>query len=391
MITEVTNNIKYVGCDDNDIDLFESQYPVPGGMCYNSYVIIDEHIAIMDTVDARCQEEWLGKLAQALDGRQPEFLIVQHMEPDHTGCVKAALEQYPSLKIVCSAMAAKFLPQFNEQVDFSGNIQVIKEGDTLALGKHTLQFVGAPFIHWPEVMMTYCVEEQLFFSADAFGKFGTYDADADNWLDEARRYYFNVCGKYGPQVIKLLEKATKLPGIKTVCPLHGPVLEGEKLAEAMRLYGIWGSYAVESQGVLIAYASIHGGTRKAAEKMCDLLKSKNCPKVVLVDLTRQDVAECIGWAFQYGTLLCCASSYDADLFPPMHIFLHKLKLKGYQNRCIALLENGTWSPSAAKQMKVLIEPMKNITLLEPVVTIKSTMHKTDIAQMEALANAILAQ
>jgi len=391
MIREVSANIKYVGCDDPSLDLFESQYAVPEGMCYNSYVILDDKIAVMDTVDARCQDEWFDNINKVLDGRQPDYLVVHHMEPDHSGCINQFIEKYPNVQIVCSLMASKFLPQFNENIDLKDKVMVIKEGNTLSLGKLTLQFIAAPFVHWPEVMMSYCIEEKLLFSADAFGKFGVYEADEDDWACEARRYYFNICGKYGPQVTKVLEKASALPGIDTICSLHGPVLEGEKLSEALRLYNIWARYEVETPGVFIAYASIHGGTRKAAEKMKEILLAKGCPNVAIADLSREDMAESIEDAFRYGTLLCCAASYDTGVFPPMHIFLYKLGIKGYQNRRIALLENGSWAPSAAKTMKGLIEPLKNITLIEPVVTIKSTMHEKDIPEMEKLADAILAE
>ncbi len=391
MITKITENIKYVGCDDPELDLFESQYSLPEGMCYNSYVIIDKHPTILDTIDHRCEEEWLQKVESALDGQKPEYLIVHHMEPDHSAGIKALIEKYPEIKIVCSLAASKFLGQYNEDIDFTNRTIIVKENDTLSLGNHTLQFIAAPFIHWPEVIMTYVQEEQILFSADGFGKFGVYDADADDWACEARRYYFNICGKYGVQVSKVLDKVANLPGVKAIAPLHGPVLEGEKMKEALRLYHIWAHYEVETPGVFIAYASIHGGTKKAAEKMRDILLEKGCPKVSIADLAREDMAEAIEDAFRYGTLLCCASSYDADVFPPMHFFLHKLAMKAYQNRRIALLENGTWAPSAGKAMKALIAPMKNITLLEPVVTIKSRMHQTDIENMEKLADAILAE
>lgn len=391
MITQITESIKYVGCDDPNLDLFESQYALPEGMCYNSYVILDEQPAILDTIDQRCEAEWLSKVEAALEGKTPAFLIVHHMEPDHSAGIKSVIEKYPDIKIVCSLAASKFLGQYNEGVDFTNRTKVVKEGETLSLGKHTLQFIAAPFVHWPEVLMTYVQEDQVLFSADGFGKFGVYDADADDWACEARRYYFNICGKYGAQVAKVLDKVSALPGVKAIAPLHGPVLEGEQLAESLRLYNIWAHYEVETPGVFIAYASIHGGTRKAAEKMREILLAKGCPKVAVSDLTREDMAEAIEDAFRYGTLLCCASSYDADVFPPMHFFLHKLNMKAYQNRRIALLENGTWAPTAARAMKALIAPLKNITLLEPVVTIKSRMHQEDIANMEDLADAILAE
>lgn len=391
MITKLAENIRYVGCDDPELDLFESQYSLPEGMCYNSYVIIDEHTTILDTIDERCETEWLNKVEEALNGKTPEYLIVHHMEPDHSAGIRKLIEKYPEIKIVCSKAASNYLGQYNEGIDFSNKTIVIKEGDTLSLGHHTLQFIAAPFIHWPEVIMTYEQEEQILFSADGFGKFGVYDADPDDWACEARRYYFNICGKYGPQVSRVLDKVATLPGIKTIAPLHGPVIEGSQIAESLRLYNIWAHYEVEKPGVFIAYASIHGGTKKAAEKMRDILLSKGCPDVSIMDLAREDMAEAIEEAFSYGTILLCASSYDADVFPPMHFFLYKLGMKGYQNRRIALLENGTWAPTAAKTMKALIAPLKNIALLEPVVTIKSRMHQKDLENMEVLADAILAE
>ena len=390
MIEEVTATIKYVGCDDPTLDLFESQYPLPQGMCYNSYVILDEHTTIMDTLDERCETEWLGKVERALDGRLPDYLVVHHMEPDHSGCIKVLIEKYPAIKIVCTAFAAKFLPQFVEGIDFTDRVVTVKDGSTLSLGQHTLQFFGAPFVHWPEVMMSYCQEDHILFSADGFGKFGIYDAEPDNWADEARRYYFNICGKYGMQVAKALEKALALPGIQTICPLHGPILRDERKDEALRLYQLWASYEPETKGVAIAYASIYGGTKAAAVKMSEILLAKGCPAVELVDLVRGDSSQALSNAFRYDTLLCCSSSYDTDVFPPMYFFLHKLQVKGYQNRRVALLENGTWAPTAGKVMKSLIEPMKNITLVEPTQTIKSRMHATDIPALEAFADAILA-
>ena len=384
----ISDSIKYIGVDDLDIDLFESQYVVPEGMSYNSYLIDDEKIAVLDTADRRKGEEWKANLTAALNGRQPDYLVVHHMEPDHSALIAWMLETYPGVQLVCSAQAVKMLSNFFEGVDFTRRVVTVKEGDTLALGKHTLQFIGAAMIHWPEVIVTYCPEEKTLFSADGFGKFGVIDADADDWACEARRYYFNICGKYGAPVTTLLKKASALD-IQTICPLHGPILEGEKLSEALRLYTIWSSYGVETEGVLVAHASIHGNTKKAAEKLADILKEKGAAKVVVADLCRDDMAEVIEDAFRMNRLVVCASSYDGDVFPPMHMFLWKLKMKAYQNRTVGILENGTWAPSAGKAMRALLEQMKNVNIVEPAVTIRSSMKQTDIPALEALADAVL--
>ncbi len=380
-------NIKYIGCDDAEISLFESQYVTPEGMCYNSYLILDEKVAVMDSVDPRKTDEWMQNLSAALEGRTPDYLIVQHMEPDHSGSLATFRKAYPSATIVASEKALTIMKQFDEKTPFAPTMTV-KEGDTLNLGKRTLQFIGAPMIHWPEVIVTYCPEERTLFSADAFGKFGVIDADADDWACEARRYYFNICGKYGVPVSTLLKKAATLD-IQTICPLHGPILEDEKLAEALRLYTIWGSYGVETEGVLVAHASIHGNTKKVAEKLAQMLQQKGAKKVVLADLCRDDMAEVIEDAFRMNKLVVCASSYDGDVFPPMHMFLWKLKLKAYQNRIVGIVENGTWAPSAGKAMQAIIEQMKNITIVEPSVTIRSSMKEADIPALEALAEAVL--
>jgi len=380
-------NIKYIGCDDAEQGLFESQYVTPEGMCYNSYLILDEKVAVMDSVDPRKTNEWMQNLSTALEGRTPDYLIVQHMEPDHSGSLAAFRTAYPQATIVASEKALAFMAQFNEKTDFAPTMAV-KEGDTLNLGKRTLQFIGAAMIHWPEVIVTYCPEEKTLFSADAFGKFGVIDADADDWACEARRYYFNICGKYGVPVSTLLKKASTLD-IQTICPLHGPILEGEKLTEALRLYTIWGSYGVETEGVLVAHASIHGNTKKAAEKLGEILLQKGAKKVVVADLCREDMAEVIEDAFRMNKLVVCASSYDGDVFPPMHMFLWKLKLKAYQNRTTGILENGTWAPSAGKAMRAIIEQMKNVNIVDPTVTIRSSMKEADIPALEALADAIL--
>lgn len=388
MEVTITDTIRYIGVDDLDIDLFESQYVVPEGMSYNSYLIIDDKVAIMDTADKRKGEEWKANLANALNGRTPDYLVCHHMEPDHASLIGEAMTLYPTLTLVTSAGAAKMLPNFFAGVNMEGRIQLVKEGDTLALGQHTLHFVDAPMVHWPEVIMSYESSEKVLFAADGFGKFGALANETDDWACEARRYYFNICGKYGVPVQNVLKKAATLD-IQTICPLHGPVLKGEPMAEAIRLYDIWSRYEAETEGVMVAYASIHGGTAVAAKKVADMLTEMGCTKVVLTDLCRSDMAEAIEDAFRYPRLVCCAASYDATVFPPMHDFLWHLQIKAYQNRSIALLENGSWAPSAAKAMKALIEPMKNIILVEPVVTIRSRMKDSDIPAIKQLCEAIL--
>ena len=322
----VTETIRYIGCDDADIRLFESQYNVPEGMCYNSYVILDKKIAIMDTSDKRTMDEWKKNLAEALGDRTPDYLIVHHLEPDHASGIGDVLAMYPDIKVVCSAKAKTMIPLFFPDSDLADRVIAVKEGDTLELGEHTLTFVMAPMVHWPEVMVTYDSKDKVLFSADGFGKFGVMDADADDWACEARRYYFNICGKYGTPVSTLLKKAAKLD-IEQILPLHGPVLNGEKMAEALRLYGIWSSYGVESEGVFIAHASIHGCTKKAAEKLAEILREKGCKKVTVADLCRDDIHEAVEDAFKYGKVVLAASSYDAGLFTPMYNFLHLLQIK----------------------------------------------------------------
>ena len=385
---KITDTIRYIGVDDLDIDLFESQYVVPEGMSYNSHVILDEKIAVMDTVDARKAEEWKANLAAVLDGRQPDYLVVHHMEPDHASLIAEAVNAYPGMKVVLSAAAAKMLPNFFEGTDFEGRILPVKEGDTLSLGTHTLQFVAAPMVHWPEVIMSYEQSEKVLFAADGFGKFGALCNETDDWACEARRYYFNICGKYGAQVQAVLQKAATLD-IRTICPLHGPVLSGD-LTPYLSLYDTWSRYEPESEGVLVAYASIHGGTAAAAREFAEMLRVRGAEKVVVSDLSRSDMAEVIEDAFRYPRLVLAASSYDAGVFPVMHDFLHHLQIKNYQKRRIGLIENGSWAPCAARAMRTLIEPMKEITLVEPTVTIRSRMKQTDIPAMEALADAILA-
>ena len=384
------SKITYIGVDDKDLDLFESQYAVPEGMCYNSYLVEGEKIAVMDSVDKRKTNEWLDKLAAALDGRTPNYLIVQHMEPDHSGSVAAFLQKYPSATIVCSVQAQKFMLQFNDNL--KADIQIVKEGDTIDLGADTvLKFFTAPMVHWPEVIVTYLESEQALFSADGFGKFGVYDADPDDWACEARRYYFNICGKYGNNVAALLKKAANLK-ISRISPLHGPVLEGEKLAEALRLYSIWSAYDVETPGgVLVAYASIHGNTAVAANKIAEMLKAKGAAKVAVTDLSRDDMAEAIEDAFRMGALVLACATYDGGIFPPMHNFLHKLTIKGFQRRKVGLIENGTWAPQAAKVMRGMLEGLKDVEIVEPVVSLRSSMKEENVAQREALADAIVSK
>ena len=388
MYTDITKTIRYIGVDDTDIDLFESQYVVPEGMSYNSYVILDDKIAVMDTADSRKGEEWKANLIATLDGKQPDYLVCHHMEPDHSSLIAWMMQQYPSLTLVLSAQAVKMLPNFFDGQTFDGRLMVVKDGDTLSLGSHTLQFVGAAMVHWPEVLMSYETSEKVLFSADGFGKFGALQHETDDWACEARRYYFNICGKYGVQVQNVMKKAAAID-IQTICPLHGPVLKGEPMAEALRLYDTWSKYEAESDGVLVAYASIHGGTAAAAEKVGEILRQKGCPKVVVSDLSREDLAEVIEDAFRYPRMVLCAASYDAGVFPPMHDLLYHLQIKNYQNRTIALLENGSWAPTAARTMKALIEPMKNITLVEPVVTIRSRMKDSDLPAIEEMCENLV--
>ena len=387
MISKVTENIKYIGVDDTTIDLFESQYVVPNGISYNSYLIMDEKIAIMDTVDFRKSEEWFANLEEALEGRIPDYLVVQHMEPDHSGNIATLIEKYSEIKIVASAKAIQMMPQFFENICFEGKTIIVKEGDTLNLGTHTLQFFMAPMVHWPEVMVTYDSLDKILFTADGFGKFGAL-AHEEEWACEARRYYFNICGKYGAQVQALLKKAATLD-IACICPLHGPILK-ENLDYYIGLYDTWSKYEVETEGIFIAYASIHGGTKKVAEKLAEILREKGAPKVSIADLCRDDMAEAVEDAFRMGKLVVAAASYDADVFPPMHDFLHHLKLKAYQKRRVGIIENGSWAPCAGRIMKGMLETMKELEIVEPMVTIRSTMKQGDIPALEALADAMQA-
>ena len=382
------NYIKYIGVDDLDIDLFESQYIVPEGMSYNSYLIEDEKIAIMDTADRRKGEEWKANLKEALAGRTPDYLVVHHMEPDHASLIADVLSAFPESKLVCSAQALKMLPNFFDGFCFSGRVITVKEGDTLSLGNHTLHFIAAPMVHWPEVIMSYEEKEKVLFAADGFGKFGALVHETDDWACEARRYYFNICGKYGVQVQNVLKKAAALD-IQAICPLHGPVLTGEAMKEAIRLYDIWSRYEPESEGVLVAYASIHGGTAEAAKRLGELLKEKGAPKVVVSDLSRDDMAEVIEDAFRYPNIVVASASYDGGVFPVMHDFLYHLQIKNYQKRRFGIVENGSWAPSAGRVMREMIEGMKDCQIVEPMVTIRSRMKPVDEAQLALLADSIL--
>ena len=408
----ISDTIKYIGVDDLDIDLFESQYVVPEGMSYNSYLIDDEKIAILDTADRRKGEEWKANLKAALNGRQPDYLVAHHMEPDHSALIAWMLETYPGLQLVCSAQAAKMLSNFFEGFNFEGRVITVKEGDTLSLGKHELKFISAAMVHWPEVIMSYDSLDKVLFSADGFGKFGALVNETDDWACEARRYYFNICGKYGSQVQSVLKKAAALD-IQTICPLHGPVLKGEPLAAAIKLYDTWSKYEPESEGILIAYASIHGGTAAAAERLGEILREKGAKKavikretselaqmsereqartefkVVVSDLSRDDMAEVIEDAFRYPTVVVAASSYDGGVFPVMHDFLYHLQIKNYHKRRFGIIENGSWAPSAGKVMRSMIEGLKDCEIIEPMVTIRSRMKSADEAQLEQLADSLL--
>ena len=384
----ISDTIKYIGVDDLDIDLFESQYVVPEGMSYNSYLIEDEKIAVLDTADHRKGEAWKANLKAALNGRQPDYLVAHHMEPDHSALIAWMLETYPGLQLVCSAQAAKMLSNFFEGFDFEGRVMTVKEGDTLSLGRHELKFIGAAMIHWPEVIMSYDNLDKVLFSADGFGKFGALVNETDDWACEARRYYFNICGKYGSQVQSVLKKAAALD-IQTICPLHGPVLKGEPLTAAVKLYDTWSKYEPESEGVLIAYASIHGGTAAVAERLGEILRVKGAPKVVVSDLSRDDMAEVIEDAFRYPTVVVAASSYDAGVFPVMHDFLYHLQIKNYQKRRFGIIENGSWAPTAGKVMRSMIEALKDCEIVDPMVTIRSRMKSADEAQLEQLADSLL--
>ena len=387
MKVKITDEIRYMGVDDTDIDLFESQYIVPDGVSYNSYLIMDDKTAIMDTVDARKTAEWEKKLLETLDGRNPDYLVVSHMEPDHAGSLARAIELFPDVTLVGNAKTFVFMTQFIGEAVEKLHKLVVKEGDELSLGKHVLTFYMAPMVHWPEVMVTYDKTDKVLFSADGFGKFGALELTEDkDWACEARRYYFNIVGKYGAPVQTLLKKAATLD-IEKICPLHGPVLT-ENLGYYIGLYDTWSKYEPEDEGVLVAYASIHGNTAKTAEKIGELLKNAGVKKVVVSDLARADMAEVIEDAFRYDRMVLCAASYDGGVFPCMQDFLNHLQAKAYQNRKVALVENGTWAPSAAKVMKGMLESMKNITILEPVVTIRSAMKESDMDAIDALVKSV---
>lgn len=379
----ITERIKYIGVDDKTIDLFESQYIVPNGVSYNSYVILDDKIAVMDTVDSRASEEWFDNLQKELDGRVPDYLVISHLEPDHSGTIGKLVAAYPNITLIGNAKTFAMLPSFLSL----GNTAtlVVKEGDTVILGQHTLQFFMAPMVHWPEVMVTYEQSSKILFSADGFGKFGALDVDED-WADEARRYYINIVGKYGAPVQALLKKAAKLD-IQMICPLHGPILK-ENLGYYINKYQVWSSYQPEDKGVLVAYASMHGNTAKAAKQIADMLRELGEEQVVVMDLTREDTAEAIGNAFRYDRMIVAAASYDGGLFPPMEIFLIKLRAKAYQNRKVAIIENGSWAPCAAKKMKEYLDSMKNVQVQEQIVTIKATVKADTEQQLRQLAETM---
>lgn len=386
MEVKISDSIKYIGVDDKDIDLFESQYIVENGIAYNSYLILDEKIAVMDTVDKRKTDEWYNNLETALDGKTPDYLVISHLEPDHASNIKTLAEKYPEMKLVGNVKTFNMLPQFFD-FDLEGRTVTVKEGDTLDLGTHKLTFFMAPMVHWPEVMVSYESAEKVLFSADGFGKFGALDTDED-WACEARRYYFNICGKYGVQVQNLLKKASTLD-IKTICPLHGPILS-ENLEYYINLYDTWSKYEPETDGVFIAYASIHGNTKEAALKLYDILKSKTDKKISIADLSRSDIAEDVEDAFRYSRMIVAAPTYDGGVFPIMNDFLHHLEIKAYKNRKVGIIENGSWAPMAGKVMTSYFEKMKNIEIVPTTVSIRSSMKEDTTAFLEKLADEILA-
>ena len=382
----VTDSIIYVGVEDTTLDLFESQYIVPKGVSYNSYIIMDENITIMDTVDKRATDEWFAKVEKALGDKKPAYLVISHLEPDHAANIKRIADKYPEMKLIGNAKTFSMLPQFFE-MDLTDRTVVVKEGETISIGAHTLQFFMAPMVHWPEVMVTYEQSEKVLFSADGFGKFGALSIE-DTWACEARRYYFNIVGKYGAQVQALLKKAAALD-ISMICPLHGPILK-EDLAYYIGKYNTWSSYEPEDDGVLVAYASIHGNTAEAAKKLGEILEQKGAKKVVVSDLSREDMAEVIEDAFRYDKVIVAAATYDGGIFPVMEDFLHHLKSKNYQKRTVGIMENGSWAPMAGKQMKAILESLKEITICDEVVSIKSTVNQATLEAMERLADEILA-
>lgn len=382
----ITNDIKYVGVNDHEIDLFEGQFTVPNGMAYNSYVITDEKTAVMDTVDARFTAEWLGNIESVLGGRKPDYLVVQHMEPDHSANIVNFLTVYPEATVIANSKTLTMMNNFFDY-DFDGKVQLVEDGSSISLGRHELTFVFAPMVHWPEVMFTYDKADKVLFTADGFGKFGALDVD-EEWDCEARRYYFGIVGKYGAQVQSVLKKAAALD-INIICPLHGPVLS-EDLGHYIEKYDIWSSYKPESEGVMIAYTSVYGHTKKAAERLADMLRAKGCPKVVVTDLAREDIAEAIEDAFRYGKLVLATTTYNSDIFPFMKHFIDGLTERGYRNRTIGLIENGSWAPVAAKVMRDKFASSKNITILETTVRIKSALNAESEAQLAQLADELLA-
>lgn len=383
----ISDSIKYVGVDDKDIDLFESQYVVPDGVSYNSYIIFDEKITIMDTVDARATDEWVKNIEEALGGKEPSYLVISHLEPDHAANIGLIAHKYPNMQLIGNAKTFQMLPQFFDE-DFADRQVVVKEGDKISLGSHSLTFVMAPMVHWPEVMVAYEKTEKILFSADGFGKFGALDSEDDEgWACEARRYYFNIVGKYGAQVQNLLKKASALD-IQTICPLHGPVLK-ENLGYYLDLYNTWSSYEPEDEGVIVAYASIHGNTAKAAKQIADKLKAKGVEKMEVMDLSRDDMAEAVEAAFRYDKMVLACATYDGGLFPVMEDFLNHLKSKNFQKRKAALVENGSWAPLAAKKMRESLESMKNIEICENIVSIKSTVKEENVEQMDKMIDELL--
>lgn len=383
----ISESIKYVGVDDKDIDLFESQYVVPDGVSYNSYIIFDEKITIMDTVDARATDEWVKNIEEALDEKEPSYLVISHLEPDHAANIGLIAHKYPNMQLIGNAKTFQMLPQFFDE-DFADRQVVVKEGDEISLGSHSLTFVMAPMVHWPEVMVAYEKTEKILFSADGFGKFGALDSEDDEgWACEARRYYFNIVGKYGAQVQNLLKKASALD-IQTICPLHGPVLK-ENLGYYLDLYNTWSSYEPEDEGVLVAYASIHGNTAKAAKQIADKIKAKGVEKMEVMDLSRDDMAEAVEAAFRYDKMVLACATYDGGLFPVMEDFLNHLKSKNFQKRKAALVENGSWAPLAAKKMRESLDSMKNIEICENIVSIKSTVKEENVEQMDKMIDELL--
>ncbi len=383
MATTIVPELKYIGVGDYDLGVFESQYPAPKGITYNSYLILDEKVALMDTVDARMTEQWRQNLIDGLGCRNVDYLVVHHLEPDHSANIRLVMEMFPDAEIVTSAVAAKMLPLYTDGLSLEGRVKVVCEGDELLLGTRRLRFISAPMVHWPEVMMSYEETSRTLFSADAFGTFGTLDQQDDDWAGEARRYYFNICGKYGPQVQSVLNKAASLP-IERICALHGPILTGD-LSRYFQLYDIWSSYAPETHGVLVAYASIHGNTAEAARFLASQLREAGAGKVILTDLAREDMSQAVSDAFMMDSLVVAASTYDASIFPPMHDFLHHLKLKNFQCRRVAVIENGSWAPVAARKMLAMLECMKGMEIVAPAVTLRGQFKTSDREALAALA------